>query len=192
MILNLGGPMTTAIETAMAAAAQPLAPAAADRRLERLIAGSSWSQDALIELLHRVQPLYGYLPASALHRVAQELALPLSQVYGVASFYHLFHLSPPSAQRCGVCLGTACYVRGAAALVERLERRLGVGLDQPLGHHGWTLISLGCLGACGQGPLVCLNHRLVRFDPVGSPDALEARLDALGVPSSWPQAPAAP
>ena len=114
--------MSTVIETARAVAAQPLAPAEADRRLERLIADSGLQQDALIELLHRVQLLYGYLPASSLHRVAQGLALPLSLVYGVASFYHLFHLSPPSAQRCGVCLGTACYVRGAAALVERLAR----------------------------------------------------------------------
>ncbi|MBM5800637.1 MAG: NADH-quinone oxidoreductase subunit E [Cyanobacteria bacterium K_DeepCast_35m_m2_023] len=141
--------------------------------------GSAAPADALIERLHALQQGLGYLPASVLAAVARELALPLSRVQGVASFYHLFVLPPPLLHRCGVCLGTACQVRGAAALLVALEQRLGVGLGQGAGAAGWSLDEQSCLGACSFGPLLLVDGALARCLPVDDQDALAERLDAV-------------
>jgi NADH:ubiquinone oxidoreductase subunit E len=138
--------------------------------------------DSLIEVLHQVQELHGYLPPEALRQVATLMRLPLSRVYGVASFYHLFRLEPPTAHRCAVCLGTACFVRGAAQLARRLETRLGVDLDDAAGNGTWALQHVSCLGACGQAPVVVVDGVLVTKLPVDQPEELEERLDAAGIP----------
>mgnify|MGYP003326695569 CR=1 FL=1 len=108
--------------------------------------------DALIEVLHQVQELEGYLSPAALRKVASGLSLPLSRVQGVASFYHLFRLEAPTPHRCAVCLGTACFVQGGADLARALERHLGVRLDDAAGDGTWALQHVSCLGACGQAP----------------------------------------
>lgn len=135
--------------------------------------------DALIERLHALQQGPGYLPASVLAAVARELALPLSRVLGVASFYHLFALQPPPPHRCGVCLGTACQVRGAAVLVTALEQRLGAGLGQGAGALGWALDEQSCVGACSFGPLLLVDGALATSLPVDDREALADRLAAL-------------
>jgi NADH:ubiquinone oxidoreductase subunit E len=109
--------------------------------------------------------------------------LPLSRVQGVASFYHLFRLQAPSAHRCAVCLGTACFVRGAADLATRLESRLGVRLDEAGSSADWALQHVSCLGACGQAPVLVVDGALLTQLPVDDPDALEGRLDAAGLPA---------
>ena len=118
--------------------------------------------DALIEVLHERQQRLGYLPAPVLAAVARELALPLSRVQGVASFYHLFALQPRPPHRCGVCLGTACQVRGAARLVVALEQWLGVELGHGAGAAGWALEELSCVGACSFGPLLLVDGVVAR------------------------------
>ena len=159
----------------------PALPPQAVERTSRLIRQQRGRADALIEVLHQVQELYGHLPRPALEQVARELQLPLSRVDGVASFYHLFRLEAPSAHRCAVCLGTACFVKGGAELAARLERRLGVRLDDPAGNGSWALERVSCLGACGQAPVLVVDGRLEPRLPLDDPTALEARFQALGL-----------
>ena len=165
----------------MVAMPQQAMPQQAVQRTSRLIRQQRGRPDALIEVLHQVQELYGYLPAEALAQVARELKLPLSRVHGVASFYHLFRLEAPTAHRCAVCLGTACFVKGGAELAQRLERRLGVRLDDTAGNGTWALEHVSCLGACGQAPVLVVDGQLEPRLPIDDPAALEARLDALGL-----------
>ena len=118
--------------------ARPLAkagpgPVGADPRISQLVADQQHRPEGLIEVLHRLQALDGYLAKASLRQVAEELDLPLSRVYGVASFYHLFRLEPPQGHRCAVCLGSACFVLGASRLAARLEQRLGLRLEPPAG-----------------------------------------------------------
>jgi NADH:ubiquinone oxidoreductase subunit E len=156
-------------------------PAQAVQRTSQLIRQQRGRGDALIEVLHQVQELYGYLPAAALAQVARELKLPLSRVQGVASFYHLFRLEAPTAHRCAVCLGTACFVKGGGELAERLERRLGLRMDDAAGNGTWALEHVSCLGACGQAPVLVVDGRLEPRLPMDDPAALDARLAALGL-----------
>jgi NADH:ubiquinone oxidoreductase subunit E len=153
-----------------------------DALIQALVRRQGGRAGALIEVLHQVQEHLGHLPPSALRQVARGLQLPLSHVYGVASFYHLFQLEAPSTHRCAVCLGTACFVRGSMELVQRLQARLGVRLDDPDGGGGWVLQGISCLGACGLGPLLLLDGVLVAGRPLASPELLEARFKGLGLP----------
>lgn len=109
--------------------------------------------DELIEVLHAMQKHFGYLGNYHLGQIAEKLRLPPSLVYGVASFYHLFRLSPPGKQHCTVCTGTSCHLKGGTLLLRELEKRLGLpcGATSPDG-----LLSLGtvrCIGVCGRAPL---------------------------------------
>ena len=109
--------------------------------------------DSLIERLHRVQLLHGYLPREALQQLAISMARPLSDVMGVASFYHLFRLDPPPLHRCVVCRGTACFVRGAERLESALRQR-GVAFE-----------TASCVGACGQAPVLVVDGAVARGQP---------------------------
>ena len=148
------------------------------------LAGSG--SDALIEELHRLQTAEGFLSRETLERVALQLRLPFSHVYGVASFYHLFLLVRPTPHRCGVCLGSACFVRGAQDLVGQLAARLQVALDDPGGNGVWSLQRLGCLGACGQAPVLVVDGWLLtRLSlVVGGSSLLEGRLRRAGLPAA--------
>jgi NADH:ubiquinone oxidoreductase subunit E len=142
--------------------------------------------DALIEVLHRLQERQGWLDRDSLRQVARQLRLPLSHVVGVASFYHLFLLEQPTPRRCAVCLGSACFVRGALELAQALSERLGVELDDPRGDGSWSLQRVGCLGACGQAPVLVVDERLLTRLPL-APDArpqLQQRLDEAGLPQA--------
>ena len=186
--LRLSMPSSSAPATRAASpAAASLAaasPAAVARLVRRLAAGP----DDLIELLHHLQVRHGYLAPSTLAEVARQLGLPPSHVLGVASFYHLFRRQPPPPHALAVCLGTSCFVLGAALLARRLEQRLGVVLGGCLdaGHHprGWALQAVGCVGACGQGPVLLVDGVLDSprlQDPAAT---FHRRLTALGVPQT--------
>lgn len=92
---------------------------------------SGFARHALIETLHTVQSSFGYLDEQAIRFVAQSLRVPLSQAFGVATFYHYFSLKPPGKHTLCVCAGTACYIKGATALIEAAEKRLGVDSSTP-------------------------------------------------------------
>ncbi|MEB3332758.1 MAG: NAD(P)H-dependent oxidoreductase subunit E [Synechococcaceae cyanobacterium] len=186
-------------DPASAAGSSAASETASMRAIARIVRRHGGRADALIEVLHQVQNLHGHLPKPALDQVARLMRLPGSRVYGVASFYHLFRLEAPTPHRCAVCLGTACYVKGAARLAARLEARLGVRLDDPHGDGTWTLQRVSCLGACGQAPVLVIDghlHTRLPLDAaeprdatgtlntVAAHDALDARLDRAGLPAA--------
>ncbi|MEY4297874.1 MAG: hypothetical protein RLZZ423_1053 [Cyanobacteriota bacterium] len=161
----------------------PSAPALShEQHIARMIRQQGGRGDALIEVLHQVQELEGYLSPAALRQVASGLSLPLSRVQGVASFYHLFRLKAPTPHRCAVCLGTACFVNGGADLAKALERRLAVRLDDAAGDGTWALQHVSCLGACGQAPVLVVDGVMQTRLPVDAPDALQQRLTEAGLP----------
>ncbi len=108
--------------------------------------------DALIEVLHKAQDLFGYLDLGVLFYVARGLKLPPSRVYGVATFYHLFSLKPRGKHACVLCLGTACFVKGAERLLRAAEECTGVRAGQTTADNRLSLLTARCLGACGIAP----------------------------------------
>jgi bidirectional [NiFe] hydrogenase diaphorase subunit len=132
-------------------------PAAADKRLRILDASMKKQQyrpDALIEVLHGAQDLYGYLGPDVLDHVGRSLRVPLSRVYGVATFYNFFTLKPAGAHTCVVCMGTACYVKGARQVLDALEASHGVKAGGTTPDGALSLLTARCLGACGLAPAV--------------------------------------
>jgi len=109
---------------------------------------------ALIEALHTVQEAFGYLDADSLRFVATGLRVPLSQAYGVATFYHYFTMKPPGKHTCVVCTGTACYIKGAGKLLTEMESKYGIKPGETTPDGNVSLLTARCLGACGLAPAV--------------------------------------
>jgi bidirectional [NiFe] hydrogenase diaphorase subunit len=112
-----------------------------------------FARDALIETLHAVQECFGYLDKPSLKFVAQSLRVPLSRAYGVATFYHFFTLKPPGKHTCLVCLGTACYIKGASQLLAAAERLLGIRAGETAPDGNVSLLSARCIGSCSVAPV---------------------------------------
>lgn len=119
-----------------------------------------YQSDALIEVLHKGQELFGYLSPDLLKSIARSLDIPLSQVYGVATFYHFFSLAAEGDHRCTVCLGTACYVKGAAQLLAVLEQHLEIQAGHTTEDGQISLATARCLGACGIAPVIVLDNEM--------------------------------
>lgn len=109
---------------------------------------------ALLSRLHGIQAEHGYLPEAALRTAAAELDVPLSQLYSAATFYAAFSFEPRGRHTIQVCIGTACYIRGANQLLEKLESTLGVGPGQTTADRLFSLETVYCLGSCGMSPVV--------------------------------------
>lgn len=116
--------------------------------------------DTLIEVLHTAQELFGYLDPDLLLHIARSLRLPPSQVYGVATFYHFFSLSPKGTHTCTVCMGTACYVKGAAQLLSAVEAASGIKAGDTSTDGEFSIMTARCLGACGIAPAVVFDGQL--------------------------------
>lgn len=114
-------------------------------------------ESALISILQDIQAEYNYLPKEALFHTRKSLNIPLTQVYGIARFYKSFSLKPRGKYIISVCMGTACHVRGAARILEKVERDLGVKSGQTTEDSMFTLETVNCLGACALGPLMTVN-----------------------------------
>ena len=112
---------------------------------------------ALIETLHTVQECFGYLDETALRYVAHVLSTPLSRVYGAATFYHFFTLKPKGKHTCVVCTGTACYIKGAPALLTAIEKRYGVKPGETTEDDQLSVLTARCLGSCGLAPAVVVE-----------------------------------
>jgi NADH:ubiquinone oxidoreductase subunit E len=126
--------------------------AALFKTLDDFMAQQQYSPDSLIEVLHRAQEMFGYLREDVMQHVARKLAVPLARVYGVATFYHLFHLKPRGKYEILVCMGTACYVRGAERIINSLEKQLGVKMGETTSDGMFTINAARCIGACGIAP----------------------------------------
>lgn len=115
---------------------------------------------ALIPILHEIQSLYGYLPEEALHIVAKELKIGMSEIYGVTTFYSLFRLEPKGEHTIRVCMGTACYVKGAQNIVDKLNSVLNVPVGKTTEDGKFTLEIARCLGSCGLAPVMMIDNRV--------------------------------
>ncbi len=118
---------------------------------------NGYAGHALIETLHSVQDAFGFLDEGSLRFVAASLDLPLSKVYGVATFYHLFTLKPKGRHTCVVCTGTACYIKGAGALVERLQGHYDINPGETTRDDRLSLLTARCVGACGLAPAIVID-----------------------------------
>lgn len=117
--------------------------------------------DALLEVLHTAQELFGHLDMGLLYYIAHHLKQPLSRVYGVATFYHFFTFTAKGAHTCVICLGTACYVKGAGAVQTAVEQELAIKAGQTRADGKASVQMARCLGACGLAPAVVFDGNVV-------------------------------
>ncbi|HET8843788.1 MAG TPA: bidirectional hydrogenase complex protein HoxE [Ktedonobacteraceae bacterium] len=122
---------------------------------------NGYAPDALIETLHTVQNALGYLDEDSLRFVASELHLPLSKVYGVATFYHAFTLKPEGRHRCILCQGTACYIKGSQALLQSVVKSYQVKPGETTEDGEISLLTARCLGSCSLAPAAVLDEEVV-------------------------------
>ena len=136
------------------------------KRIGSVIARHQRRPDALIEVLHKVQDAFGYIPHEAMRYVAREMGVPPSRVYGVATFYHFFTLKPKGKHNCVICTGTACHVRGAQAIVNQIQKHLHLKPGQTTADGNLGIQIARCIGCCGLAPAVVLDDQvLARADP---------------------------
>ena len=131
--------------------------ASGDKRfkiLEAHMKKHQFKHAALIEVLHKAQELFGYLEDDLLLFISHKLKLPPSRVYGVATFYHFFTLKPKGEHTCVVCMGTACYVKGADKVVEAVQNQLKIKPGETTADNKVSLLTARCIGACGIAPAV--------------------------------------
>jgi bidirectional [NiFe] hydrogenase diaphorase subunit len=131
--------------------------------LDAALRKQQFRQDALIEILHKAQELFGCLREDVLLYVARALLLPPSRVYGVATFYHLFTLQPQGEHVCVVCMGTACFVKGAGELLAVAEDSAGTATGGTRADGRVSLLTARCIGACGIAPAVVYDGETAAF-----------------------------
>ncbi|NUQ82321.1 MAG: bidirectional hydrogenase complex protein HoxE [Bacteroidetes bacterium] len=120
-----------------------------------------YATNAMIETLHTVQESFGYLDDDALRFVAKSLRIPLSKVYGVATFYHFFTLKPQGKHTCTVCMGTACYIKGAGEIIKAVGETHQVHPGETTRDGELSLVTARCLGACGLAPAVVFDGEVL-------------------------------
>jgi bidirectional [NiFe] hydrogenase diaphorase subunit len=156
----------------------PVKAVGGDKRykiLEVFIKKLQFKQDALIEILHKAQELFGFLEDDVLLFVAHQLKLPPSRVYGVATFYHFFTLKPQGKHTCVVCLGTACYVKGSDKIISALEKLTKIKSGETTADNNFSLLTARCIGACGIAPAVVYDGQVA---PKQTPDMALDRVKA--------------
>jgi NADH:ubiquinone oxidoreductase subunit E len=114
----------------------------------------------LISVLHRTQELFGYLPTEMMDEIAQSMEIPTAHIWGVATFYHYFKLAPPGRYVIAVCLGTACYVKGASEILQAIQEELKIDFGQVTPDGLFSLGPARCLGACGLAPVVMIDDKI--------------------------------
>ena len=127
-------------------------------RLRGVIEAHKGQPGATLPVLQAAQEIFGYLPEEVLITIAEGLEIPLSEVYGVASFYAQFTLNPKGKYQISLCLGTACYVKGAAAVLEAIETKLGIKSGSITPDGKFSLDACRCIGACGLAPVMMINE----------------------------------
>jgi NADH-quinone oxidoreductase E subunit len=127
-------------------------------QLDEFIAAQTKERDALIPILHKAQELFGFLPVDIQEHIAKALGLPVSEVYGVVTFYSYFTMQPRGRHTINVCMGTACYVRGAKKVVEALTDELAIKMGETTEDRKFSLTAQRCFGACGLAPVIMIGE----------------------------------
>lgn len=129
---------------------------------------------ALMLVLHEAQAIYGYLPAEVQTAIAEGLGIPLAEVYGVATFYSQFTLTPKGRHKVSLCLGTACYVKGADKILEAVQNELGISCGECTSDRRFSLESCRCVGMCGHAPVIIVDDDVYgKLTAKDVPDVLE-------------------
>lgn len=131
-------------------------------RIEQVIEEYKGREGSLIQILHMAQGIYGYLPIELQKYIAKKLDRPLSEIYGVTTFYSFFTTSPRGENTIRVCLGTACYVRGGRKIVDKLKEILGIEVGETTQDGKFTLEVMRCIGACGLAPAITINDKVYK------------------------------
>ena len=130
------------------------------KQLDAIIAESRHDKSLLMSVMQQAQGIYGYLPKEVQVMIAEGMDVPLEKVYGVASFYAQFSLTPKGKYEISVCLGTACYVKGAGNIFDKLSEKLGIGADECTPDGKYSLTACRCIGACGLAPVLTVNEEV--------------------------------
>jgi len=127
-------------------------------KLHQIISDNKGKKGALMPILHKAQVLFGYLPIEVQKIISEGLSIPLAEIYGVATFYSQFSLTPKGKYTIGVCLGTACYVRGAQDLIDKIREKIDVEVGGTTPDRLFSLVATRCIGACGLAPVMTVNE----------------------------------
>ncbi|MBR6533639.1 MAG: NAD(P)H-dependent oxidoreductase subunit E [Clostridia bacterium] len=131
-----------------------------EAQLDAIIAESKNDKSLLMSVMQQAQDIYGYLPIEVQTKIAEGMDVPLEKVYGVATFYAQFSLSPKGEYNISVCLGTACYVKGSGDIFDKFSERLGIGSDECTADGKFSLTACRCIGACGLAPVLTVNEEV--------------------------------
>jgi NADH-quinone oxidoreductase E subunit len=128
---------------------------------------------SLMQVLHMAQETFGYLPIEVQKFISSELDVPLAEVYGVATFYTQFAIEPKGKHKIGVCLGTACYVKGAQKIMDKLAKELKIKVGETTQDNLFTFEATRCLGCCGLAPVMMIDHDVYgKLEPKKIPEIL--------------------
>ena len=129
-----------------------------EAQLQQVIAENKHDKSNLMVVMQKAQDIYGYLPLEVQNMIAEGMEISVEKVYGVATFYAQFSLSPKGEYNISVCLGTACYVKGAGDIFDKLSERLGIAGDECTADGKYSLTACRCIGACGLAPVLTVNE----------------------------------
>lgn len=128
-----------------------------EEKLMEVIAAHKGQKGATIPVLHEAQEIYGYLPIEVQTMIAEGLNVPLAEIYGIVTFYTQFSLNPKGQYPIGVCLGTACYVKGSGDILEKIKEILGIDVGECTDDGKFSLDATRCIGACGLAPVMTIG-----------------------------------
>ena len=128
-----------------------------EEKLKQIIADCAGDNSQLMHVMQVAQDIYGYLPFEVQQMIADGMGVPLEKVYGVATFYAQFALSPKGEYAISVCIGTACYVKGSQEILDELSAQLGIGAEECTPDGRFSLTACRCIGACGLAPVMMVN-----------------------------------
>ena len=129
-----------------------------EQQLQAIIEANKSDPSKLMAVMQQAQDIYGYLPMEVQQLIADGMGVPLEKVYGVATFYAQFALSPKGMYNVSVCLGTACYVKGSGDIFNKLSENLGIGSDECTADGKFSLTACRCIGDCGLAPVLTVNE----------------------------------
>ena len=129
-----------------------------EKQLHEVIEASKHDKSLIISVMQKAQDIYGYLPIEVQEMISEGMDVPMEKIFGIATFYAQFSLYPKGKYKIGVCLGTACYVKGSGDIYERLQQRLGIEGGQCTADGKFSLEACRCIGACGLAPVLTVNE----------------------------------
>ncbi|MGI6704188.1 MAG: NADH-quinone oxidoreductase subunit NuoE [Clostridia bacterium] len=143
-------------------------------KLQQVIDEYKGKPGSLIPIMQKAQDIFGYLPLEVQQYIADGLNVPLQNIYGISTFYSQFNLEPKGKHSIGLCMGTACYVRGAQLVLDKIQEQLGISMGETTEDKMFTLVATRCLGCCGLAPVMMIDDNVYgRLTPDQIPEILK-------------------